>query len=66
MMKQNCLTDSLLAQLGECRYVERVFSGLLKIPGYTDTQGLKRKLRLFNDMCKRLPFLVFSDKDRKP
>ena len=57
-----------LAQLGERRSAEREVTG--SNPGRTNTQGLslslRRKCCLCNHICKRLDFLVFSDKEEKP
>ena len=54
-----------LAQLDKRRFAEREATG--SYPGRTNPQGLKKKLRkkccLSQDFCKRLDFLVFSDKD---
>ena len=60
------LTVAWLAQLGECWSAEQEVAGLN--PGQTNTQGLKitEKFCLCNDICKRLDFLVFLDKDEKP
>ena len=60
------LTVAWLAQLGDCWSTEQEVAGLN--PGQTNTQGLKitEKFCLGNDICKRLDFLVFLDKDEKP
>ena len=57
-----------LAQLGERRSAEREIVG--SNPGRTNSQkredsALRRQCCLCNDICKRLDFLVFSDKDKK-
>ena len=59
------LTVAWLAQLGECWSAEQEVAGLN--PGQTNTQGLKitEKFCLCNDICKRLDFLVFLNKDEK-
>ena len=54
-----------LAQLDKRRFAEREATG--SYPGRTNPQGFKKKLRrkccLCEDFCKRLDFIVFSDKD---
>ena len=63
LMKHSCLTAALLAQLGEHRYAEREVAGSLKSQPHRHS-GTEKKVSPY--MCKRLAFLVFSDKDRKP
>ena len=55
-----------LAQLGEQRSAEREVAG--SNPGWTRIRvfkSLRRKCCICNDICKRLDFLVFLDKDEK-
>ena len=64
----NYFAAAWLAQLVGYQTAVREVEG--SSPGRTNTQGLKNYLRrkcfLCYDICNRVDFLVFSDKDDKP
>ena len=53
------------AQLGECQSVAQEVARASPNRGRTNTKKLRRKCDLYNDICKRLDFLNFPDKDEK-
>ena len=53
-----------LAQLDKRRPTER--EAVDSKPGRTSTKGLRGKCSIWKYICRRLEFLVFSDKDDKP
>ena len=60
-------TADWLAQLGERQSAEQEVE--VSNPGRTEIRGLEKtekKCCLCNDICKRLDFLFFSNKDKKP
>ena len=59
------LTAACVAQLGECQSAERVSPDQLS-GSLNNCVIAKKVLSLYNGICKRLDFLVFSDKEEKP